>query len=90
MSAQHVFAVYLTDLFGGELNYSWVTRMRVRATTERGAVHKVARATGLHFRADMPGEVYHSVSGATALVIEGVVGEDDSSFTYDYTGAEEF
>lgn len=33
--------VEVTDTFGGEANYSWVRRYKVRATTYRGAMGKV-------------------------------------------------
>lgn len=79
-----IFLMYLTDTYGGELNYSWVTKLQVRATTMRGAVGKVARLTGLNFRHDY-NSTYKSKSGATALVIDGV----HNDYTqYDYTGVE--
>lgn len=63
------FYIYLTDLFGGELNYSYKSRLKVEANTERGAVSKVSRDTGLHFRNYME-EIYHSTSNLTGLVVE--------------------
>lgn len=80
---KHIFLIYLTDMFGGELNYSWVTKLQVKANTERGAVGKVARLTGLHFR-NKYGEIYVSKSGATGLVIE----QDNEFPSYDYSSAE--
>lgn len=63
------FYIYITDLFGGELNYSYVTRFTVKANTERGAVGKMAKETGLRFRNYMD-EIYHSTSRLTGLVVE--------------------
>ena len=74
--------VYLTDLFCGELNYSFVTKLRVSATTERGAVCKVSKIAGLNFRKQYD-EVYHSTTKLTGLVID-----DDEYPSYDYSTAE--
>ena len=38
--------VEVTDTFGGEANYSWVHRFKVRASSFRGAISKVTRETG--------------------------------------------
>lgn len=77
-----VFNIYLTDLFCGELNYSYVTKFKVSANTVRGAVNKLARVTGLSFRYH-GGDVYHSTSNLTGLVV------DCEEFpSYDYSKAE--
>ena len=80
---KQIFLIYLTDMSGGELNYSWVTKLQVKANTERGAVGKVARLTGLNFRKKYD-EVYVSKSGATGLVIEYA----NEYPSYDYSSAE--
>lgn len=41
------YFVEVTDTFGGEANYSWVKRLKVKANTMRGAVNKVSRDSGL-------------------------------------------
>jgi hypothetical protein len=38
--------VELTDTFGGEANYSWVTRVKVRARTLQHAVRRFSRDAG--------------------------------------------
>jgi len=73
------FNVYITDLFSGELNYSHVTKFVVAANTERGAVCKVSKETGLNFRKQYD-EIYHSTSKLTALVIDD---SDDPSYDYE-------
>lgn len=55
----------LTDLYCGELNYSWVTRLKVEAKTFKGALIKVSKNTGLNFK--NTGLYYKSKSGATGL-----------------------
>lgn len=66
------FRVEITDTFSGEANYSWVTRHKVRASSVRGAMHKVSRDSGLSFHKTCTGEVtrYDSKSGATCAFIE--------------------
>jgi hypothetical protein len=62
----------LTDTYGGEANYSWVTRFKLQARTDRGAIQKLAREIGLHFRkAWDSGDCarYDSRSGATCLFL---------------------
>jgi len=46
------FYIEVTDTYGGEANYCWVNRYKVTASTQRGAVGKVSRHMGLHFRLD--------------------------------------
>lgn len=77
------YYIYLTDLFCGDLNFNWVTKLKVKATTERGAVSKVSRRSGLNFRKDSEG-VYFSSTKLTGLVID-----DEEYPQYDYSNAEE-
>lgn len=49
---QHLFFVEVTDTYGGEANYCWVKRFKVKAKSFQGAITKVARETGLSFRVD--------------------------------------
>ena len=44
------FYFEMTDTFGGELNYSWVKRYKVKAKSTRGALQIVSRLTGYNFR----------------------------------------
>lgn len=46
------FYIEVTDTFGDEANYSWVTRFKVHAKSELGAIRKVSREMGLRFRKD--------------------------------------
>ena len=47
---RNFYFVEVTDTFAGEANYSWVTRLKVKAKTMRGAINKVAKHTGLQWR----------------------------------------
>ena len=79
----NTYNVYITDLFCGNLNYSYVTKFKVRANTERGAVHKIAKETGLSFRHQYC-EIWHSTTRGTGLVIDN---DDDNYPSYDYEEA---
>lgn len=63
------YFVEITDTFSGDANFSWVTRHKVRANTERGAVWKVSRESGISWRKKYDGR-YDSASGATCFFIE--------------------
>ena len=67
------YFVEITDTFGGEANYSWVNRLKVKASTMRGAVNKVSRVIGLSWHCvgdygDM--KRYDSDSSCTCFFIE--------------------
>jgi hypothetical protein len=63
-----LFFIAVTDTFGGEANYSWITRHIIRASTERGAVNKFSRASGYEWHG-VGCERYDSKSGATCFFI---------------------
>lgn len=45
-----MYFIELTDTYGGEANYCWVRRFKVKAKTQRGAVGKLARAYNAGWR----------------------------------------
>jgi len=67
-STLKLFYIEITDTFGGEANYSWLTRHVVRAKSERGAVNAMARRSGMNWHFD--GTKYLSKSGATCMFID--------------------
>ena len=72
MKTPRFFFVEVTDVYGGEANYSWVTRHKVRASTMRGAVNRVSRDSGLHWHCvgDYGDQKrFDSASGATCLFV---------------------
>lgn len=81
-----LFYIEVTDTFAGEANYSWVTRHLIRANTERGAINRFARLSGLswHCTGDMGyAKRYDSASGATCYFIEPYNGNpDDYQFSF--------
>ena len=63
-----LFFIEITDTFGGEANYSWVTRHVIRAKSERGAICALSRRSGINWRFD--GNRYNSKSGAACAFID--------------------
>lgn len=62
-----LYFIEITDMYGGEANYSWVTRHIIRASSERGAISALSRRSGLNWRND--GFRYLSTSGATCAFV---------------------
>jgi len=78
-----VYFVELTDTFGGEANYSWVTRFKVHASSIVSAVRKVSKQTGLNFRKQWDsGDLvrYDSKSGATCLFVSEYIDQAEHLF----------
>jgi hypothetical protein len=65
---KNLFFIEVTDVYGGEANYSWVTRHVIKAKSERGAITALARRSGLNWRND--GYRYLSKSGATCAFVD--------------------
>ena len=71
--SKKAFFVEVTDTFGGEANYSWVTRHKITASTERGAMRKVGRYSGLSWSCVAnygDSQRWDSASGATCAFVE--------------------
>lgn len=79
-----LFFVEITDTFGGDANYSWVTRHVIRAKSARGCVNKLSRRSGLNWR-NVGFDRYDSKSGATCAFISEYDGEDYRFETDDRT-----
>lgn len=82
---RNFYFVEMTDTYGGEANYSWVTRLKVNAKTMRGAVNKVARHTGLQWRKDGDfGSMlrYNSKSSATCFFITDWMEQEQGTYSY--------
>jgi hypothetical protein len=88
---QRLFFIECTDTFGGEANYSWVTRHIIRASTERGAVNKFSRLSGYEWRG-VGYERYDSKSGATCFFLSDYEADQHGQYssygTDDRTDAE--
>lgn len=67
-----LFFIEVTDTFGGEANYSWVTRHVIAAPTERGAVNRFSKMSGYKWRVEGDfgdSKRYDSKSGLTCFFI---------------------
>ena len=68
----------VTDTFGTDANYSWVNRHKVSANSLHGALIKLSKHTGLHFRFD--GDRYNAKSACICAFLL----DDDSSQYYNF------
>jgi hypothetical protein len=72
LKKEQFFFAEITDTFGGDANYSWVTRHKIKANTARGAICKLSKESGLSWRKNYDtGDTvrYDSKSGATCVFI---------------------
>lgn len=79
-TTKELFLIEMTDMYGGEANYSWTTRHIIRAKSERGAINWLSRNSGLNWRYD--GYKYLSTSKATCAFIEPYDKECHSEFLF--------
>lgn len=79
---QALFFIEVTDVYGGEANYSWVTRHVITATTQRGAVNKFSRLSGNNWHA-VGCDRYDSKSGATCFFIHAYDEESHKDLRFD-------
>ncbi len=68
------YYIEVTDVFGGEANYSWVTRHVIRGKSKRGAINRFSRLSGMNWH-NVGCDRYDSKSGATCLFIDDL--DDD-------------
>lgn len=78
---KQLYFVEITDMYGGEANFSWVTRHVIRASSRRGAASALSRRSGLSWRWD--GCKYLSQSGATCAFIEETAPADVPDYRMD-------
>jgi len=64
-----IYYAEVTDLFCRELNYGWIHRYHIKASSPLSAIRKLSRRYGLSFRFYHDG-VYHSTSKLTGVYIE--------------------
>jgi hypothetical protein len=71
----NTYLAEVTDLFCGEMNYSYLNKHEIEANSLLGAIQKLSRMYGLNFRkqygTDWEG-LYHSTSKLTGLYIEEI------------------
>ena len=72
-----LFFVQITDTYGGEANFSWVTRHIIKAKSARGCANALARRSGLSWH-HVGCDRYDSASGATCAFIREYDPETDN------------
>jgi hypothetical protein len=75
-----LFYIEVTDTFGGEANYTWVTRHIIKAKSKLGAIQRFSKVSGLNWRHDYQNR-YNSKSGETCLFISEYDPEYNGHFT---------
>jgi hypothetical protein len=79
-----LFYIEVTDVYGGEANFSWVTRFIIRGKSLRGAVNRFSRMSNISWHSVGNGR-YDSKTGATCFFIE----EYDPAVPVGYLGVDE-
>jgi len=65
---KHLYFIEITDVYGGEANYSWVTRHVIRAKSRLGAINALSRRSGMNWHS-VGCDRYDSKSGATCCFV---------------------
>ncbi len=73
----NTYLAEVTDTFGGEANYCWVRRYRIKASSELGAIRKLHNLEGYAWRKEYDGR--YRAQGACIVAFveydEGYAGE---------------
>ena len=77
-----LYYIEVTDTFGGEANYSWVTRHVIKAKSLKGAVNALSRRSGISWHS-VGCNRYDSKSGATCFFIEEFDPEFHDEYRFD-------
>ena len=82
----HYF-IEMTDTFGGEANYCWVHRFIVSASSERGAMRKVAKKTGFAVR-NVGCDRWDAVGACVCYFVEWIDAADIQQYRGNYSRIE--
>ena len=82
----HYF-IEMTDTFGGEANYCWVHRFIVSASSERGAMRKVAKKTGFAVRS-VGCDRWDAVGACVCYFVEWIDAADIQQYRDNYSRIE--
>ena len=81
--ATNLYYIEVTDTYGGEANFSWVTRHIIKAKTLLGAVQRFSKLSGMSWHcvdSYCEPKRFDSRSGATCYFIQGIDAEELQSF----------
>ena len=84
---KHTYFIEMTDTFGGEANYCWVNRFIVSASSERGAMRKVARQTGSNVR-NVGCDRWDAVGACVCYFVEWIDPAEVQTMMDNYSGIE--
>ena len=82
----HYF-IEMTDTFSGEANYCWVNRFIVSASSERGAMRKVAKKTGFAVR-NVGCDRWDAVGACVCYFVEWIDAADIQQYRDNYSRIE--
>jgi len=77
------YLIEITDTFGGDANYSWVKRFKVKASSVQGAISKLTKSQGYSgFKVEYKTseEARYNLTGACVCAF--VYEHDDTYATY--------
>lgn len=77
-----LYFIEVTDTFCGEANYSWATYHVIKGKSERGAINRFSRLSGISWRRDWD-DRYNSKSGMTCLFISEFDEEEHGKYRLD-------
>jgi hypothetical protein len=80
-----LYYIEVTDTFGGEANYSWVTRHIIHGNTMRGAIQRFSRMSGINWYCVsnyIDQKRYDSTSGATCFFIKEYNEENTEGYRF--------
>ena len=80
INAVNFYFIEVTDMYGGETNYSWVTRHVIKAKTLKGAKQRFSMMSGINWHYD--GLKMVSKSGATCYFIDWYDEEGHSDYSF--------
>jgi hypothetical protein len=78
---QITYYLEFTDTFGGDANYSWVSRFKTKASSALGAIRKLSKEVKLSFHCvEDYGYIkrYDSASGATCVFVEEMFHQEEA------------
>lgn len=78
-----MYYIEMTDTFGGYANYAWVSRHIIRANSQRGAIQRFSKMSGINWHC-VSNERYDSKSGAICLFIEYIDNDEANKLANDY------
>jgi hypothetical protein len=83
---KNLYILEMTDTFNGEANYSWIRKYQTQSVSIRGAVTKLSKHYGRHFRKNYGNsrEARYDAVGANICVFVEYFEKDEVTEINDY------